>query len=230
MYYLARMKLEVSLAFLIFEAQLNIVAVRGERITDKATYSMLLIVSNGFTLAMNKERIKIGITALSLLAISLVSVGGMLKILDSNGQAITPQQVYDTYFELPASINAYRGSNEEASYDYGLFLLESKRYAESLKWFQHVKDSLKDNGYKLCYSIAHLEGGDAHVAIKNLSEIRHSNSPFQGTASWYLALAYLKEKNLDNSKNILIELKNNKSSGYSKQASVVLKKIRRLER
>lgn len=119
-----------------------------------------------------------------------------------------------------------RGSNED---DTQKKMLEkyfnNKQFNKALPLFESLlKDHPNDNKLILYKGLALLETNEISDAIILFDQLIEKNNPlYNDTATWYKALAYLKNKDYDSCKK---ELKNlNSDSDYSDDAKKLLKSL-----
>ena len=118
-----------------------------------------------------------------------------------------------------------RGSGLETTLEEAFFNYEMKNYEAAISGFK-VEFSETKKPYFLFYMAnAYLALGDTKQAIPLLEEHQRSKDEFYEKSQWYLALAYLKEKEKEKTNTLLQEISNNQGYHY-KEANVLLKAIR----
>jgi tetratricopeptide (TPR) repeat protein len=70
-----------------------------------------------------------------------------------------------------------------------------------------------------------LGKGETQQAIEEYQTLLDNNTKFKNMTKWYLALAYIKDKNLEKAKSLLEVLSNTSDKDYQKKAKQLLKKL-----
>jgi len=130
--------------------------------------------------------------------------------------------LYTTYFEMPVVQSGIsRGTSKisESFFDY----YNKGQYKEALDEIKPVseEDLADDPMLKFYASISYMKTNNIPKAVKYLSELNEAN-PDSGQIQWYLALAYLKEKQTDKAKALLQSIDGNI---YADKAKELLKKL-----
>jgi len=112
-----------------------------------------------------------------------------------------------------------KNSQEEAFFKY-----EIEDYKTAIKAFQSELSRTKHSYYLLYIANAHLGLGNAKQAIPLLEEHQKFRDNFYDESIWYLALAYLKEKNIVKCKTLLQKIVDTQGYQY-KKAEVFLQAI-----
>lgn len=100
-----------------------------------------------------------------------------------------------------------------------------KKYKESLPHFKAYRKKQPQNTYAtFLYGLANLEENKVNVAIPYLEEVRMNDTNLYEDATWYLALAYTKNKNKAAAAQLLSELIN-KNTFYSNKAKILKSKL-----
>ena len=130
--------------------------------------------------------------------------------------------LYTAYFEMPETQSGIsRGASKisESFFDY----YSKEQYKEALDEIKSVnEEDLADNlMLKFYVSVSYMKANNIPKAIKYLSEL-HETNPDLSEVQWYLALAYLKEKQIDKAKALLQSIDDKM---YADKAKEVLKKL-----
>lgn len=98
-------------------------------------------------------------------------------------------------------------------------------YKESIPYFKTYHKTQPENNYaNFLHGIAQLEEHNLDTAIYFLERVRMNDTNLYEDATWYLALAHLKNKDKDAAKQILSELIGN-SQFYGEKAKVLKNKL-----
>ena len=101
----------------------------------------------------------------------------------------------------------------------------AKKYKESLPHFEAYRKKQPQNTYATFLNgLANLEENNIDVAIPYLETVRINDTNLYEDATWYLALAYTKQKNKTAAVKLLSELIDN-SKFYSLQAKTLKSKL-----
>ena len=180
-----------------------------------------VIVKKRMPLRRNLIRIGWGLAAACVAGIIAVSV----SVNPVNNH--TYETLYNEYFTpYPNVIEATKRSEdqtltlkEEAFYEYDL-----GNYTTAIEKFSVLNEKEKDATLLFYMGNAYMAIGKTEDAIHNFKLIRNSDHKFQNQAKWYLCLAYLKNNQIEEVKNILSELKRS-NSAYREKADMLLKEI-----
>ena len=131
-------------------------------------------------------------------------------------------QNFEAYRNIVQPIE--RGEGLDTPEEETFFKYESKNYKDAIEGFE-AEFSKTQNPYYLFYSAnAYLALGDAKQAIPLLEKHQTFTDDFYEKSRWYLALAYLKDKNKDKSIPLLEAI--SRSDGYHhKEAKALLTSI-----
>ena len=178
-------------------------------------------VKKRIPLRRNLIRIGWGLAAACIAGIIAVSV--FVNPVNNH----TYETLYNEYFTpYPNVIEATKRSEyhnltlkEEAFYEYDL-----GNYATAIEKFSVINEKEKDATLLFYLGNAYMAIGKTEDAIHNFKLIGDSDHKFQNQAKWYLCLAYLKNGQIEEVKNILGELKLS-NSAYREKANMLLKEI-----
>ena len=136
----------------------------------------------------------------------------------------TGSELYTDYYTPYEHVLSTRGSSDEGL-NKAMLLYESKDFKGANAQFDSLL-AATPGFYELNFyrGITHIELENYDSAIRDLEAVLDQNSTLSNQAEWYLALIYLKENNVLESKKLLKNIaKNNKL--YSSKAEAILKKI-----
>ena len=103
----------------------------------------------------------------------------------------------------------------------------NKKYSESVPLFETAKEKDPENSTIALYAgLAALENGEYSKSSLWLSEARINQPSAYGTATWYLAMTHLAEKDYPGCRNMLKQLSSSDSPYYEK-AQQLLNKLNR---
>ena len=139
-----------------------------------------------------------------------------------------PDSLFQNYFEPYENLNSALRDNQQEVDDIALAYIayEQENYEEAARLFENANSKNTELLTHLFYQgNAYLAIGEAEKAIALFQIVSESNSILQDTAKWYLALSYLKAKELEKCKELLdqILLANN---GFSKRADDILNQLK----
>ena len=187
----------------------------------------------GTTAADNTEKtpilsIRTAIWALSGIAAIFLAI----LFVNHNKQSNNLNQLYaDFYKPLAEEVGASRGSNDISETDNlllidGLNLYSHGKYAEALTKFNQISEA-SQRSVSVFSAISLLETDKAKQAVQQLetaiSDYGEGWEYYQD-AQWYLALAYLKNKQEEGAEKILKFIVTS-DRYYAKQASELLKQL-----
>ena len=152
----------------------------------------------------------------------LVLLGGALHLM--NPVKYTNNTLFEMYYSGENAHNLTRSagnSNDEAMTKY-----REGDFNSALVLFNEILDKDPSNIYIRYYSgLASIEASQNEKAISEFKYIiDQKNNLFVENAQWYLALSYLKNNQVKDAKNLLVQI-NNSSNPHSKEASQILKRI-----
>lgn len=102
----------------------------------------------------------------------------------------------------------------------------AKKYEESLPLFEAYRKKYPENTYAVfLHGLANLEENNIDTAIPFLEEVRTHDTNLYEDATWYLALAYTKNKLNIKAIQLLSELINNNSKFYKTKAEILKSKL-----
>ena len=140
--------------------------------------------------------------AASLILI-LVSWWGIQSVFQSPNE-----KLFAAYYQTdPGLITAMSGS-DSYEFDRGMVDYKEGKYKEALaRWNLLLEEEFADDTLIYFVAMANLELGNYDLSQKLLKQVADENaSEFKEDASWYLALIYLKNGELDPAKLMLSNL------------------------
>ena len=163
---------------------------------------------------------------ISIAAIILIITVPTLLLL--NTQKMSPEELYQSYFEVYPNVAApiVRSESPKTSLEQAMGIYEQKDYKGAIDKLQNIKVETKDKeavGFYL--GMAYLANGNTNQAIEKFQKLQQQSlTTYQDQTTWYLALAFLSNKELEKSKAQLIKL-SKKDSFYKKKATKLLKSL-----
>jgi tetratricopeptide (TPR) repeat protein len=161
------------------------------------------------------------------LALLISVIGILIWLLPAS---LTPQEMYATHFTVPADNITVRNDQETSStLQSAMEAYNEQDYASAVTQFENI---LRNNAYNvpvLFYSgISYLVLGENDKAVQNLQKVSQTeDAAYALTARWYLGLAYLKQDNIEQAREIFSSLKESGSS-YANKADTILQQLEEL--
>lgn len=152
-----------------------------------------------------------------------VLLGGAFHLM--NPVKYTNNTLFEMYYTGENAHNLTRSagnSNDEAMSKY-----RAGDFNGALVLFNEILDKDADNIYIRYYTgLASMETNqNDRAANEFLYIIRQKNNLFVDNAEWYLALSYLRNNKVKESKQLLTQITNNTSNSHNKEAVQILKRI-----
>lgn len=153
----------------------------------------------------------------------LILLGGAFRLMKP--VKYTNKTLFEMYYagENAHSLTRSAGnSNDEAMTKY-----REGDFNDALILFNEILDKDPGNIYIRYYSgLASIETNQNEKAVNEFKYIiNQKNNLFVENAQWYLALSYLKNNQINESKSLLMQIANNSSNHHNKEASQILKRI-----
>lgn len=153
----------------------------------------------------------------------LILLGGAFRLM--NPVTYTNNTLFEMYYTGENAHNLTRSAgntNDEAMSKY-----RAGDFNGALILFNEILDKDADNIYIRYYTgLASIETNQNEKAAKEFQYIiRQKNNLFVENAEWYLALSYLKNNKVKESKALLTQITNNASNTHKKEAAQILKRI-----
>jgi predicted Zn-dependent protease len=160
------------------------------------------------------------------IAASVIGVMSLItyRMYHANNQ-FDEQEIYACYFKpLTHPDGTVRGENEMTEEKQAVGAYEKENYFEAVNHYQQlVKDHPKNTKNNLFYGISLLATNQPKKAADVLSKITTSEE-FHYDIHWYLALAHIKNKDLESAKTVLLHLADEENY-YQKKAAEILDKL-----
>jgi hypothetical protein len=151
-----------------------------------------------------------------------LSVYGSKFFIDTTNTDDLFAQNFEVYQNIVQPIE--RGSGLETTQEEAFFKYETKKYKEAVEAFQAEFSKTQEPYYLFYTANAYLALGDTKQAIPLLEKHQKFKDDFYEKSRWYLALAYIKDKN---KKSIpLLEEISASQEDHHKDAKALLKTIR----
>ena len=152
----------------------------------------------------------------------LVLLGGALHLM--NPVKYTNNTLFEMYYsgENAHSITRSAGNNN----DEAMTKYREGDFNSALVLFNEILDKDPSNIYIRYYTgLASIETNQADKAITEFKYIiDQKNNLFVENAQWYLALTYLKNNQVTEAKDLLVQIKNS-TNPHNKEASQILRRI-----
>lgn len=133
---------------------------------------------------------------------------------------LKPQKDLYTQFAEHGALNA----ENDAELLQTAQLFNEKKYSEAIpKLENYLSTHPNDDDVQLALGVSYLETNQIKPALIRFSNVYGKQNDFKNKASWYMALAYLKSENIDQTKAFLGEI--DSSSIYFEKASKLLKTL-----
>lgn len=152
----------------------------------------------------------------------------MLVLFNLNNHKLSEGEIFDKYFNPPVASFASRGDANQNLLEEAEVLFNQKEYEQSNILFKRLlseSSTIKTSQIKLYYAISLIESNELSKAKNLLQELIGMQNNFTADATWYLALAELKEGNKENALNVLSKI----TGSYQTKAQDLAKHIRLLE-
>lgn len=161
------------------------------------------------------------------LALLISVIGILIWLLPAS---LTSQEMYATHFTVPADNITVRNDQEIApALQSAMESYNEQAYTDAVAKFENILQNDPDNAHVLFYSGAsYLILGENDKAVRNLQKVAQTeNTAYALTARWYLGLAYLKQDNIAQAREIFSSLKESGSS-YANKANTILQQLEEL--
>lgn len=163
---------------------------------------------------LEKKNFKWIAIAASFIGIVLISTFSIYYFSEKSSSNLYAEY-FQPYPNEVAPVVRGQKENSDAFYAY-----EIEEYELSAQLFENISED-----YALLYGgISNLEIDQTQKAIEQFNDLILQNSKYQETAEWYLALAYLKNKDQQKSKEILNKIVENQQE-FSNQAEKLLENL-----
>jgi predicted Zn-dependent protease len=139
-----------------------------------------------------------------------------------------PEELYAQNFSLPADNLTVRGDEDQQLLNEAMVLYSDRQFDEALQRFDAWEAQHTDSIPVMFYSaISQMALGEMKPAITQLRAItldRSANASYSAASHWYLALAYLKAKQVSEARSLLQDLAG-VSSSYATKARNLLDQL-----
>ena len=155
----------------------------------------------------------------------LISVTGILIWLLP--ASLTPQEIYATHFTVPADNITVRNDQEIVpALQSAMESYNEQAYTDAVAKFENILQNDPDNAPVLFYSgVSYLILGETDQAVQKLQKVAQiENTAYGLTSRWYLGLAYLKQDNTAQAREIFSSLQES-SSSYATKADTLLQQL-----
>lgn len=117
-----------------------------------------------------------------------------------------------------------RGTNDKTDKQLAFENYEMGNYEEAIDSFKNLYKNTGENYYLFYIANAEMALGKYKEAIKNLETHQQNKDEFSDKSKWYLALAYLSNKETEKARTLLEIISKNKTYNY-KNASALLEEM-----
>ncbi len=140
-------------------------------------------------------------------------------------KSVNEEQIYASYFKPLTNTDAtVRGENDDSEEKKAANAYENEDYFEALNMYQKlVSNNPKNVKNNLFLGISYLATNQSKKAIDVLRTITQSEE-YHFDIQWYLALAYIKNKEIQNAQSTLSNL-TNEENYYQKEAQEIIEKL-----
>lgn len=141
-------------------------------------------------------------------------------------QSSQPEALYAAYFSPAEGLPTTLGYTDNAQFAEGMISYKLGDYAEALDYWQPLLSADPANDTLNYFSgLAYLAGEQPEQAITYLDKVvENETSDYQTDARWYLALAYLKNEQTSEARNLLQALAE-EDSPYREESREILEKM-----
>lgn len=149
------------------------------------------------------------------------SVALVITFFYFQNQKSSSDSLYATYYTTYQPDWSTRGDNGQQIDENIKSLYESKNYKALLSSLEKKGNDAK---FFMLKGSSNLEL-EQYAAARNDFENAANNPLYKSTAQWYIALSYLKEKDIEKCKSILNSFANNSTSDYHNEAKELLEEL-----
>ncbi|MDN5200269.1 tetratricopeptide repeat protein [Fulvivirgaceae bacterium BMA10] len=176
------------------------------------------------SVSLNKRNFSLFYKSISIAAgISLIFVVVYMLFL----QGPNTEKLYGTYFKPYYNIaDGYERSGDANTSEDPFKLYEQGAYKQASEVFETLLETNKDDYMLIFYNgLSYLNSGNASQAIGHLASVAdQSELAIHEPAIWYLGLAYLKENQLEEAKEVFQNIVETEKS-YQHQAKEILREL-----
>ena len=150
-------------------------------------------------------------------------------------QSGTSERLYQAYHEsfLPENLAAIRSVEENTNtnaFKEGLEAYQQGAYLQSIPLLEdHLMAHSEDVQATLLLGLAYLENGQALEAAEKLEIVRLNSTDYYEDASWYASLAHIKAGQLEEAREILMDLQRLEDGYYKEEVKTILNKLPKKE-
>lgn len=137
-------------------------------------------------------------------SLALLILAGWWIIQNDNTSS---SSLYSQYYERPAGLPTTLGMQEDPRFEEGMVDYKLGDFAEAQRqWLSILESSSSSDTLLFFLGITYLETSQLDSAIIQLQTVQAQSGPYQDSAAWYLALAYLNAGRTEESRGVLQEL------------------------
>lgn len=145
---------------------------------------------------------------------------------------IFPNQLFNQYYSpyenvVAPTVRGGEGEQKTIEMQQSLQSYTATNYQQAIVDIREfIDDNPKwKNDVALYLGISYLETGNTAKAVQTFQDIIKAENQFDDQARWYLAMSYLKEDQIEDARQQLQLLANDKESSYQKKAKQVLEQF-----
>ncbi len=206
-----------------FEFQKNIEVVLGDQQKNKLFDTVQTVENQYFK---KKEPKILKIKRYLPYAAMIIAVLSLLAIGFNSMNKSTPDQLFAEYYAPYETYSKTRSTEKQttSTFEDGLQFYELKQYDKALGVFDKLNTNDSTPAISFYSGICHLELNNHKKAITLLTPVANQQNNFRMQASWYLAMANLKNNKPTKAKQLLEDLAK-KPGRYKQNAIEVLKQL-----
>ncbi len=159
----------------------------------------------------NKEKSSFVLGPMISYTLAFVIIGLAAQISDSYDpiRSFSNSRAFTFYFEPISISHIYNSLDADDIEDSKMEAIERysrQEYDDALTLLQEINKTDNDDALLLIEAISHLNRGEIELAIQQLEQVTEQNEELKEHAQWYLALASIKNGEMNKSKNILLDI------------------------
>lgn len=137
---------------------------------------------------------------------------------------LTTQELFANYYQTFELNLQDRGDATNKQLEEAIDFYDAKKYNQAFPIFETILSTDSANPQiQLAAGICQLEANQTTPAIERFQKVYESNDPFfKDHATWYLALCYLRQNDLGNSRRFLTQLANDVNVDHHQEAVELL--------
>jgi tetratricopeptide (TPR) repeat protein len=133
----------------------------------------------------------------------------------------TTEELYAEYAPFEKITEITRSNNKDSLFKTGANFYNAKNYIQAIPYFEKVLDSNAQAHF--LYAVCFMELNNNDKAFVELDKLINGQSSYKEKAEFYKALLFLKNKNVEGCKQMLLSI--NRYSSYNDQAKALYNKL-----